>query len=126
MTTLNFGIGGQRSPLAGHSATVRLLAVLLLLACRPAGPPDFSKVRNVEDARARLLATIPEGREIAGARAFLEERGFSCAEPLPSATTAHAIFCSASPRAPAYQRGWEITLIERNGRLMDVAARELR
>lgn len=99
-------------------------AALLLAACSSRSPAPFVVPRNVEDLRARLLASIPVGRDIDGARAFLAEHGFACDPPLPSATDARAHACRADPaHADAGWAAWSVVLIERSGRLSDLQAR---
>jgi len=100
----------------------RLCLIALLAACSSRSPARFAVPRDVEDLRARLLASIPEGRDIAGARAFMAEHGFTCEPPLPSATDAHAHLCHADAQhADAGWARWSVVLIERAGRLADVA-----
>ena len=102
----------------------RLSLIALAAACSSGSPAAFVVPRNVEDARARLLAAIPAGRDIAGARAFMAEHGFACDPPLPSATDARAHPCHAdAAHADAGWARWSVVLIERAGRLADVAAR---
>ena len=102
----------------------RTYAIAVLLAACGRNPATFVVPRNVEDVRARLLAGIPEGRDIAGARQFMADHGFTCEPPLPSATTAHAHPCHAdAAHADAGWARWTVTLFERNGRLADVQAR---
>lgn len=103
---------------------LRLLA-LALFACSGPKREPFAWPRNAEDARARLLVYIPEGREIDGARGWMSEHGFTCDPPMPSATDARAHICHAEATAPADAgwRGWTVVLYERRGRLADVSAR---
>lgn len=98
---------------------------LALIACSGPTRAPFAWPRNVEDARARLLVYVPEGREIEGARQWMREHGFACEAPLPSATDAHAHVCRAEAATPADAgwRGWTVVLYERGGRLADVSAR---
>ncbi|TMA26185.1 MAG: hypothetical protein E6J78_14880 [Deltaproteobacteria bacterium] len=96
---------------------MRGASIVLLFACSGSPPPSFVLPRNVEDLRARLLAGIPEGREIGGARSWMREHGFACEPPLPSATDAHASVCKVAGKT------WTVVLIEKNGRLQDVQAR---
>jgi hypothetical protein len=96
---------------------------MLLLLCACTDPAQrFAMPRNIEDARARLLAAIPEGREIAGARQWMGERGFTCDAPLPSATDAHAHLCKPATADAGWSR-WTVVLFERRGRLADVQVR---
>jgi hypothetical protein len=97
---------------------------LLLAACSGPKREPFSWPSNIEDARARMLVYIPEGREIDGARQWMREHGFSCDEPLPSATEARAHVChAAGAPADAGWRTWTVVLYERGGRLADVSTR---
>jgi hypothetical protein len=102
-----------------------LVLALLTAACTDPVQPAFQMPRNIEDARARLLVRIPEGRDIAGARAWMGEHGFHCDPPMPSAADAHAHVCRAEAdgRADAGWRAWTIELFERKGRLADVQVR---
>ena len=106
---------------------VKLGFLLLAIAASCSGPKrePFSWPANIEDARARLLVYIPEGREIEGARQWMREHGFACDEPLPSATDARAHVCQADAGAPADAgfRKWTIVLYERGGRLADVSTK---
>jgi len=103
---------------------MKLLLLLALAACSGPKLEPFSWPANIEDARARLLVHIPEGREIAGAREWMREHGFTCDEPLPSATDARAHICRASPGgADAGWRRWTVVLYERRGRMADVSVR---
>ena len=104
---------------------MKLFLLFVLAACSGPKREPFSWPASIEDARARLLVYIPEGREIAGARQWMGEHGFSCDEPLPSATEARAHICHAAPGGTdaGWQR-WTIVLYERNGRLADVSARK--
>jgi len=99
--------------------------LLALAACSGPRREPFSWPANIEDARARLLVHIPEGREIVGARQWMREHGFECEEPMPSATDARAHLCHAAPGtlADAGWRAWTVVLYERGGRLADVSAR---
>jgi len=101
------------------------LFLLALLGCSGPKQPPFSWPKNVEDVRARLLVYIPEGREIDGARHWMEAHQFACDSPLPSATDAHAHICRPGPAAPADAgwRGWTVVLYERRGRLADVSVK---
>ena len=101
------------------------LFVLALLACSGPKREPFAWPKNAEDARARLLVYIPEGREIEGARQWMAEHAFACDPPLPSATDAHAHICRPEAGAPADAgwRTWTVVLYERRGRLADVSAR---
>jgi hypothetical protein len=98
---------------------------LALFACSGPKREPFSWPRNVEDVRARLLVSIPEGREIEGARQWMGEHGFECEAAMPSATDAHAHLCHGAAGAPADAgwRRWTVVLYERSGRLADVSAR---
>lgn len=79
---------------------------------------------NIEDARARFLTAIPEGREIAEARQWMKEHGFICDAPMPSATDAHAHIChAAAAPADGGWRSWTIILYERSSRVADVQVR---
>jgi len=107
---------------------VKLQLVALGLAAAACSGPrrePFAWPRNIEDARARLLVYIPEGREIDGARTWMGEHGFACEDPLPSATDARAHLCRAGASAPADAgwRTWTVVLYERGGRLADVSTR---
>jgi hypothetical protein len=106
---------------------VKFLLAFALGCAACSGPKrePFSWPKNIEDARARLLVYIPEGREIEGARQWMREHGFSCDPPLPSATDAHAHVCRADATAPADAgwRGWTVVLYERRGRLADVSTK---
>ena len=103
---------------------LRLFA-LALFACSGPKREPFAWPKNVEDARAKLLVYIPEGREIEGARQWMAEHAFTCDPAMPSATDAHAHVCHAAAAAPADAgwRGWTVVLYERRGRLADVEAR---
>ena len=103
-----------------------LSVALAVAACSGPRREPFAWPRNIEDARARLLVYIPEGREIAGARQWMGEHGFACEEPLPSATDARAHLCRADASAPADAgwRRWTVVLYERRGRLADVSTRQ--
>jgi len=102
-----------------------LTMLLLAFACSAPKREPFSWPSNIEDARAKLLVYIPEGREIDGARQWMSEHGFSCDAPLPSATDARAHLCQPAPGAPADAgwRAWTVVLYERRGRLADVSTR---
>jgi hypothetical protein len=101
-----------------------ILPALALASCSGPRREPFSWPKNIEDARARLLVYIPEGREIAGAREWMRDHGFSCDVPLPSATDARAHICHATGAPPdAGWRGWTVVLYERRGRLADVSTR---
>src|SRR5947208_2778078 len=101
-------------PRSPHTA----LVLALFLGCADSGRGrPFTLPRNIEDVRARLLATIPEGRDIAGARAWMTAHDFRCDVPLPSATDAHATICHVP------EKSWTVVLIDKNGRLQDVQAR---
>ena len=105
---------------------VQLFSVALAAAaCSGRRREPFAWPRNIEDARARLLVYIPEGREIDGARKWMGEHGFACEDPLPSATDARAHLCHAGASAPADAgwRAWTVVLYERGGRLADVSTR---
>src|SRR5258708_23036688 len=66
-------------------------AFLALLLCACTDPPrPFSLPKDIEDLRARLLVSIPEGRDIEGARAWMRDHGFQSDPPMPSAADAHA------------------------------------
>lgn len=104
---------------------MRRFVLLLLLCgcdCGQHLQHPFAWPKSAEDARARLLQHIPEGRDIEGAREFMAEHGFACDPPLPSAADAHAIVCHALPTDGGWAR-WTVELIERKGRLADVSAR---
>jgi hypothetical protein len=96
---------------------MRGASLILLLACTDPPQRTFVLPRDVEDLRARLLAAIPEGRDIAGAREWMRGHGFACDPPLPSAAEAHATVCHPQGRS------WTVVLIDQNGRLQDVQAR---
>jgi hypothetical protein len=97
--------------------------LLLLCACKPPQAP-FVMPRNIEDARGRLLASIPEGRDIAGAREWMAAHAFRCDPPMASAADAHAHVCRpADPPADAGWRAWTVVLLERRGRVADVQVR---
>ena len=100
----------------------RAVWLFALFACTQPPQRDFVLPRNLDDVRARLLQAIPEGREIAGARQWMEQHGFTCDPPLASAAEAHAQMCHALA-ADAGRNRWTIILIERDGRLADVQAR---
>ena len=105
---------------------MRAATLLLVAACTEPVQPAFVMPKNIEDARARLLVRIPEGREIAGARAWMSEHGFVCDAPMPSAADAHAHVCRASEAttpADAGWRSWTVELFERKGRLADLQVR---
>jgi hypothetical protein len=98
---------------------------LAVLCCNSPKRPPFAWPKNPEDVRASLLIYIPEGRDIAGARAWMAEHGFDCDAPMASATNAHAHVCHAAKSAPAdagWSR-WTVVLYERRGRLADAEAR---
>ena len=96
---------------------MRAALVLALCACSDPASRPFAMPKNVEDLRARLLAGIPEGRDIAGAREWMRANGFTCEAPLPSASDAHAAVCRVAGKP------WTVVLIDRNGRLQDVQVR---
>jgi hypothetical protein len=112
----------------------RELLVLLMAAC--SNPPErpFVMPRNIEDARGRLIAAIPEGRDIAGARQWMHDHGFTCSPPAPwtgadgkspadTAATpgfAHACHPDATASPDAGWHKWTVVLIERKGRLADL------
>jgi hypothetical protein len=99
-----------------RTRTRTALLALFLSAC--ADPPrPFALPKNVEDLRASLLVSIPEGREIDGARAWMRDHGFQCDPPMPSAADAHASVCRVAGKS------WTVVLFDRNGRLADVQAR---
>jgi hypothetical protein len=104
---------------------LRLAIALALAGCSGPRQEPFSWPASLEDARARLLAHIPEGREIDGARQWMREHAFACEPPMPSATDARAHICHAEASAPADAgwRGWTVVLYERRGRLADVSTR---
>ncbi len=95
----------------------RTAFLTLLFACTDP-PRPFSLPKDVEDLRARLLVSIPEGREIEGARAWMRDHGFQCDPPMPSAADAHASVCRVAGKS------WTVVLLDRNGRLADVQARK--
>jgi hypothetical protein len=105
----------------------RFLALAaVLVACTEPVQPAFVMPKNIEDARARLLVRIPEGRDIAGARQWMTEHGFVCDPPMPSAADAHAHVCrapEATTPADAGWRNWTVELFERKGRLADLQVR---
>lgn len=98
---------------------LRLLLLLSLLSCTEPKQRDFVLPKNVDDLRGRLLQQIPEGRDIAGARRWMEQHGFACEAPMASPVDAHAQECRAT-HADAGQGRWTVVLIERDGRLADV------
>ncbi|MFN2548454.1 MAG: hypothetical protein ABR567_13560 [Myxococcales bacterium] len=91
-----------------------IVLLTVLLACSDPKQRDFTMPRSVEDVRGRLLPFV-EGHHIDEARRFMVRHGFSCDEPLPSATEAHAHVCRTGQRT--------VVLLERNGRVADVQAR---
>jgi hypothetical protein len=106
---------------------VKLRTILLALALASCTDPrrePFAWPRNIEDARARLLVYIPEGRGIEGAREWMREHHFNCDPPLPSATDARAHIChAAGAPADAGWSAWTVVLYERRGRLADVSTK---
>ena len=102
-----------------------VLVAAALASCSGPRKEPFSWPANIEDARARLLVHIPEGREIDQAHQWMRDHGFQCDPPLPSATDARAHICRATPGAPADAgwRQWTVVLYERQGRLADVSTR---
>jgi hypothetical protein len=107
---------------------------MFLLACSDPPQRPFVMPKNIEDARGRLLTTIPEGRDIAGARQWMHDHGFACSPPAPwtgadgksPADTAaapgfaHACHPESTARPDAGWRRWTVVLLERKGRLSDV------
>ena len=102
--------------------TLRTLLLVALGSCTQPKQPDFVLPRNLDDLRGRLLQAIPEGRDIAGARQWMADHGFTCDPPLASAAEAHAQLCHAAG-ADAGRSRWTIILLERAGRLADVQTR---
>ena len=101
----------------------RLAALALsLCACTAPAERDFAMPRQAEDLRARLLAAIPEGRDLPGALQWMQQHGFSCDPPLPSATDARAHVCRAAAPDASWSK-WTVVLFERRGRLADVQTR---
>ena len=101
------------------------IVLLALLACSAPKTPPFSMPRNIEDARARFLSQIPEGREIGEARAWMRAHGFACAAPVASASGpfVHTCHPAASSPADAGWRSWTVILYEQGNRLADVSVR---
>jgi len=111
-----------------------VIAAALLAACSDPPQRPFVMPKNIEDARGRLLISIPEGRDIAGARQWMREHGFACSPPAPwmgadgkspadTAATpgfAHACHPEASTPSDAGFLKWTVVLIERKARLADV------
>ena len=91
-----------------------IVLLTVVIACSEPKQRDFTMPRSVEDVRGRLLPLV-EGHPVGEAREFMVQHGFSCDDPLPSATDAHAHVCHAGQRT--------VVLLERNGRVADVQAR---
>ena len=107
-----------------HGGVVRRLVLLsLLLACTDPPARKFVLPASIEDARARFLVAIPEGREIAAARAWMEDHSFACGLPAPSGRGFASECRARDPAADAGFGNWEVTLYDRNGRLADVQVR---
>lgn len=118
----------------GRAFQFALRLAVLAVACSDPPQRPFVMPKNIEDARGRLLTTIPEGRDIAGARQWMRDHGFACSPPVPwtgadgkspadtAATPGFAHVCHAEATAPpdAGWRRWSIVLIERKARLADV------
>ena len=101
--------------------TPRTVLCLALVACSDPPTPAFKMPRDLESLRGRLLPSV-EGHPIAEALAYLRERGFDCAAPLPSAADAHVHPCRATALDAGWSR-WSVVLIERSGRVADVQVR---
>jgi hypothetical protein len=109
-------------------ALMPVLTTALLAGCHSPGQPGTvtRSLTEPDQMAAAVLAATPVGTPLALARSFMEREGFRCTEQANQAlgdrTGLEWLYCDRSEGSGLVTRRWQVLVIHRGGKVVDVRA----